>query len=595
MKASVYKITIIALMAVANVLVVPLRNTVIHSQTVRQLPTRIRVEDTPADITILSGVSRVVGSGDFNGDGVEDFLVEYRKLISEDTGTVVFIKFGMIFGKRNQTTPVKIDASKDEPDLSLTTSVKGILGTSSISKLGDLNNDGIDDLVLSQQFLGEIGKPGDRVFKILFGSQRFQPGVLDLDGLQPDLKIIADRGVSTTGITGVADVNGDRVRDLLLTENTNYINFALPILSGPFTAGQTIDLNARQPDAIIRANNRVDNIDSAYLADVNGDTLTDMIIRKSRFDSRIGLSFTTLDIVFGSARLNGGTEVSLSDGQTDATVTAGYNFSVIATGDANGDGIDDILVGEPTYYGEPAPPAWFSGSVRIILGSHSMRGAVNRTDEFIFGIPPPNPFHPIFQTTLGDRLGESLSVSDINGDGVPDLLIGAPGLTSDKKGRVTNLSRVHVILGSTEIKSGAQIDTAQSQQDITISFDSETSGFGRQIGSGDFNGDGVSDILVASYSAVYVFFGGPLRAPEIIKAKYRSGLSEVSIFGTDFTGSTRVEMNGLVVDRQVSFDPDTNKLLLNGTRSELNLHDGKNQVAVIRKGSRSNTVKLKMQ
>jgi len=595
MRTSVYKITIIALMAVANMLVLPLRNTVIYSQSVRQLPTRIRVEDTPADITIIGGVSRIVGSGDFNGDCVEDFLVEYRKLISEDTGTVVFIKFGMIFGKRNQTTPVKIDTSKDEPDLSLTTSVKGILGTFSIAKLGDLNDDGIDDLVLSQQLFGEIGKPGDRVFKILFGSQRFQSGVIDLDGLQPDLKIIADRGVSATGIAGVADVDGDGVRDILLTENAYYTDFALPILAGPFTTGQAIDLNSQQPDAIIRANNRYDRVTGAYLADVNGDALTDMLINRSRIDSRIGLSSTVLDTVFGSPDLKGGVEISLSDGHAGAEVAVGSDPSAIATGDVNGDGIDDILVGEPTYNGEPAPPPWFSGSVTIIFGSQSMRGTVNRTDEFILGIPPPNPFYPIYQTTLGDRLGASLAVTDVNGDGAPDILVGAPGLTSDKKGRVTNLSRVHVILGSTEIKSGAQIDTAQSQQDITISFDSEASGFGRQIGSGDFNGDGVSDILVASYSAVYVFFGGPLRAPEITKAKYRSGLSEVSIFGTDFTGSTRVEINGLVVDRPVSFDPDTNKLFLNGTRLELNLQDGKNQVAVIRKGSRSNTVKVKMQ
>jgi len=594
MKRSVYAFTIIALMVVATVLALPFQSTVIYSQTVRQLPTRIRVEDNPADITILGGLSRVVGSGDFNGDGVEDFLVEYRKLISEDTGTIVFIRFGMIFGKRNQPMPVKIDASTDEPDLSLTTSVKGILGTSSIAKLGDLNDDGIDDLVLSQQVFGEIGKPGDRVFKILFGSQRFQPGVIDLDVLQPDLKIIVDRSVSATEIAGVADVNGDGAKDLVIAENAYYQNFALPILSGPFASGQTIDLNSQQPDAIIRANNRSDRIAGAYLADVNGDGLTDMLINKSGFESRLGLPFTMLDTVFGSPDLKGGVEVSLSDGQAGASVLVGSPFA-IATGDVNGDGIDDILAGEPTYSGEPAPPAWFSGSVGIIFGSHSMRGTVNRTDEFIFGIPPPNPFHPIYQTTLGDHLGESIAVSDINGDGAPDILIGAPGLTSDKKGRVTNLGRVHVILGSTDIKSGAQINTAQSQQDITISFDSDASGVGRQIGSGDFNGDGVSDILVASSSSVYVFFGGPLRAPEITKAKYRSGSSEVSIFGTDFTGLTRVEINGLVVDRQVSFDPDTNKLLLNGTRSELNLHDGKNQVAVIRKGSRSNTVKLKMQ
>ncbi len=567
----------------------------IYSQTTGQLPTRIQVDDTPADITVIGGVGRVVGTGDFNGDGIQDFLIEYTK-IEGDVQEIVFLNFGIIFGKRNQTRKVTINLSTDEPDLSLTTSIKGIFGISTIAKLGDLNGDGIDDLVLTQQLPGTTGSPRPFVFKIFFGSSRFHPGVIDLDSFQPDLKIISDNRAYTTGIAGVGDVNGDRVNDLLLTENGNYISFALPVLLGPFKAGATIDLNSQQPDAIIKANNRIDNINSVLLADVNGDHLTDMLIKKSRFDSRIGIYFTTLDVVFGSPDLRSGVEISLSDGQADATIVAGFagfGFSVIATGDVNGDGIDDILIGNPTFYGEPGPPPWFSGSVSIVLGFRSMRGTVNQSDALISGLPPPNPFQPLYQTTLGDHLGESLAVRDINGDGVPDILIGAPGLTRDETGRVEYLSRAHVILGSTDIKRGALIQTARCQQDITISFDSKTGGVGSRIDSGDFNGDGVSDILVGSNSAVYVFFGGPLKPPEITTARYRTASSELTIVGTDLTGSARVEVNGVVVDRDVRFEPDSGKLVLRAEPSELSLHDGKNQVAVIRKGARSNTIKLK--
>src|SRR5262245_30607532 len=123
------------------------------SQTTRQLPTRIRVDDTPADIAVIGGVGRVVGTGDFNGDGVQDFLIEYTK-IEGDTQEIGFLNFGIIFGKRNQTEKTTIDLSTDEPDLSLTTRVKGIFGDSTIAKLGDLNGDGIDDLVLTQQLPG---------------------------------------------------------------------------------------------------------------------------------------------------------------------------------------------------------------------------------------------------------------------------------------------------------------------------------------------------------------------------------------------------------------------------------------------------------
>ena len=75
MKAGLYRISIIAALMVSSSLFgLLLQGTVIHSQTVKQLPTRIRIEDTPADITILGGLGRVVGTGDFNGDGIEDFL-----------------------------------------------------------------------------------------------------------------------------------------------------------------------------------------------------------------------------------------------------------------------------------------------------------------------------------------------------------------------------------------------------------------------------------------------------------------------------------------------------------------------------------------
>ena len=91
-----------------------------------------------------------------------------------------------------------------------------------------------------------------------------------------------------------------------------------------------------------------------------------------------------------------------------------------------------------------------------------------------------------------------------------------------------------------------------------------------------------------------VFFGGPVRAPEITKAKYSKNSSKLLVIGTDFTGSARVEINGVVIDREVTFEPDENRLVLRGLESELNLRHGKNDIVVIRKGARSNVVRLKV-
>ena len=565
-----------------------------RAQTARQLPGEIQADQTPPDITITGGFAQVTGIGDFNGDGVDDFLVKYERWIGE-ASSLVFFKFGIIFGKRGASLPVTINLVTDEPDLALTTKLKPPLAYSDISTRGDINGDGIDDIILEQVLSEQVNQTGQTSFKVFLGSPEFRPGSVDLDALPSSLTVISGwSGVFNSLVEGAADVNGDGAKDLLLSINGSYVNYSAAILLGPFAPGATIDLRSQPPDILIEATNRTDVISGSFLADVNGDGNSDLLIRRSRFDGPTGLYLTVLDIVFGASDWKAGKVVSLATQTPDATVVAGFNYSVIQIGDVNGDGIADILTGVPTYYGEPAPPAWFTGSVNIFFGSPSLRGSVSQPDMVIAGLPVPAGFRPVSYGPLGDHLGESIAVSDVNGDGVPDILIGAPGVTTNDKGRVRYTSRAYLIIGSAETKRGTVIQTVRSQQDVTISFDATASGFGRRIASGDFNGDGIRDVLVASDAVAYVYFSGPLRPAVISSAQYKSGAAALSILGTDFTGAARVEINGLTVDRDVAFDAEQGKLVMQGSRSELNLHDGKNQVVVIRKGVRSNAVKIKM-
>ena len=91
-----------------------------------------------------------------------------------------------------------------------------------------------------------------------------------------------------------------------------------------------------------------------------------------------------------------------------------------------------------------------------------------------------------------------------------------------------------------------------------------------------------------------VYFVAPLRAPEVTAAKYKSKAGELTIFGLDFTGAARIEVNGVLIAQPVAFDAAENTLVLRGTPAQLNLRDGRNQVVVIRKGTRSNAVKIKV-
>ncbi|HKP11744.1 MAG TPA: hypothetical protein VJZ91_06520, partial [Blastocatellia bacterium] len=370
-------------------------------------------------------------------------------------------------------------------------------------------------------------------------------------------------------------------------------HLAAALLLGPFTPGATIDLNARPPDVLIQAGGAY-LVNGLFIADVNGDRVADVIVKRGHLDPRLSTGVTTVDVAFGSPDWQSGTEISWATRPPDASINAGIGTAIVQVGDVNGDGTADILAGFPWYGGEPAPPAWFPGSVHIFLGSASLRGTIDDVDVVIAGLPMPRLFRPIDRNTLGDHLGEAMAVGDVNGDGHADILIGAPGETSNDNGIVIGLSRAHVIIGSPELRRGTRIETFGAQQDATISFSPKANDFGSRVETADFNGDGIRDILVSNNHSAYVYFGGPLRAPEVSAAKYKPKTGELTVFGNDLNGAARAEINGVLIDVPAVFDADRGALILHGTPAELNLRDGKNQIALTRKGARSNAVKIKV-
>lgn len=167
-----------------------------------------------------------------------------------------------------------------------------------------------------------------------------------------------------------------------------------------------------------------------------------------------------------------------------------WGGKVKGNGDINGDGYNDIvLVGQPLGSGNGRR------DVYIYLGGST----VNTDPDYITPDPSyPGPYH---------AFGSAISYNgDLNGDGYCDLVISEPHYGYD------NWGKVHVYFG------GPSFDTVSD-----LSFDGIQYGiisFGLQFGysidtSGDFNGDGFNDLVVASqhrnlshYGQVNIFFGG---------------------------------------------------------------------------------------
>lgn len=380
--------------------------------------------------------------------------------------------------------------------------------------IGDLDGDGVADVIVAAPFDGSNG--GNGTVYVFYGGHHD----IDRSTSEADLVVVGFNANDRFGsAVATGDVNGDGQHDLVVGAPYNDVAGrdagAVYVFFGPLPSSGV--LVASQADVVLTGEGwgpmwtMGDQFGSCIaLGDLFGDGLIDILVGAPGLDVD-PLHPTELRDAGAAYVFRGGPGLSSRTAfEADVRIVgsqAGDQLgSSCAAADLSGDGVADLVVGAPLA--SPQIPGQMQltngGAAYAFEGGPHLAGGPASTATAVF-----------YPERAGDRLGAALSAGDVDGDGFADLVVAA----TRHSGLGSETGRVYVLRGGHPL-SGRPVEDA----DFVLSGQQTRGRFGSAVSVADFNGDGYEDVLVGaphnSAGAVrngraYLFLGGPMMRDEV--------------------------------------------------------------------------------
>ncbi|MCH7484685.1 MAG: FG-GAP repeat protein [Chloroflexi bacterium] len=437
-----------------------------------------------------------LAAGDFNDDGFDDALIGAPLADGPGDARLNAGEAYVIFG--SETLPAIVDIADGAPLTVYGAAVGDNLGLTVAA--GDVNGDGIDDIVLGSRFASVEERDNTGKTYVIFGSTDL-PAVIDAAEGDPDVTII---GVDPGDFSGIsvtaADVTGDGIDDLIIgatsgsgPEGDRARAGEVHVVVGSESLGGVIDLRRDEPFFTVYgafAGDALANFISA--GDINGDGRKEILLGAPMAEGNDPHRNDAGEAYIIPVPPEGGT-LDLRSGEGFTRISGASERDLlghfVASADVNGDGIDDAIISARDADGLDDGRN-NAGEIHVLYGRSELPDLVDlATDSLDVMIVGPD---------VSDSFGFSVATGDLNGDGFADILGGAP-IADGCENAYSDGGDAYAVFGGDDLP--AVIDLAEREPDVSLLGPEAGDELGFSVAMGDFNGDGKDDIIVGALLA----------------------------------------------------------------------------------------------
>ncbi|MBI1312828.1 hypothetical protein GC176_16180 [bacterium] len=369
---------------------------------------------------------------------------------------------------------------------------------SSVANIGDLDGDGVTDLAVGADGTG--GTNSGAVYVLFMNADGTIKSSTQIASGMNGGPALGSGVRFGSAVTNLGDLDGDGVTDLAVGANragTNKGVVYVLFLNADGTVKNSTEIASSTNGGPALSNGDLFGSSVANVGDLNGDGVVDLAVgaRSLGGPGAVHVLFLNADgTVKSSTKIASG----MSGGPTLGSYDS-FGSAVANVGDLDGDGLTDLAVGA---YGDDTGGGMNSRRGAVYVLFLNADGTVKGSTKIASGTNGGPTLSD------GDLFGTSAAgVGDLNGDGVPDLAVGAK---RDRTGGgpASYVGAVHVLLLNADgtVKSSTKIASGTSGGPTLVGDNY----FGSSVTAvGDLNGDGVTDLAVgASYDSTGDIYNG---------------------------------------------------------------------------------------